>query len=411
MENQNFKIVNFHAENVKKLKVIDITPNPESPLVTIAGRNGQGKTSILDSILWALRGKDEIQDMPIRQGEDKAVITLDLGEYMVKRTFTEKGTYLTVEDKKGFKTSAPQKILDDMMGNVTFDPLDFMRQKPKDQYETLKSLVSLSVDIEDLDAKNADDFSERTHVNRRVKELQAQIVAYNIPDETPDELVDVAEISKEIRDIEDAKRQLEAEKDSKKVNDETIATLEENLALAKQRNIEISGKIEELSADPILKKDKGLLEQKLENATQINSNVEAKRQKNGKSVQLEEYEQEAADYTAAIEKRKKEKLEALQAAEFPIDGLSFENGMVYFNDVPMDQISAAEQIKVSTAIGMAINPKLKVMRIKDGSLLDDSSLGIISHLAHENDFQVWVECVKSDDPTAVIIEDGEISNA
>src|SRR4051812_37263172 len=66
------KIISLHAENVKRLKAVDITP--DSPTVVIAGKNGQGKSSVLDSILLALAGKDaaKLMTRPIRDGAERA---------------------------------------------------------------------------------------------------------------------------------------------------------------------------------------------------------------------------------------------------------------------------------------------------------------------------------------------------
>lgn len=49
------KIVSLTAENVKKLTVVEITP--AGNLVQITGKNGQGKSSVLDAIWWALAGR------------------------------------------------------------------------------------------------------------------------------------------------------------------------------------------------------------------------------------------------------------------------------------------------------------------------------------------------------------------
>ena len=50
------KIVNLEAENVKRIKAVQIVP-AETGLTVIGGNNGQGKTSVLDSIAWALGGE------------------------------------------------------------------------------------------------------------------------------------------------------------------------------------------------------------------------------------------------------------------------------------------------------------------------------------------------------------------
>jgi energy-coupling factor transporter ATP-binding protein EcfA2 len=143
------KIINLKAENIKKLVAIDITPTGH--VVKITGKNGQGKTSILDSIFWALGGTENIQAQPIRQGEKKARVELDLGDMIVTRTFTEGGSALTITNKEGLKFPSPQTMLDNLLGRLAFDPLEFMSMDPKKQLETLRALTG--VDVSDLDKK------------------------------------------------------------------------------------------------------------------------------------------------------------------------------------------------------------------------------------------------------------------
>ena len=79
------KIISLQAENIKRLVAVHI--EPDGSLVQITGKNGAGKTSVLDSIWWALGGTKPHQPQPIRKGQDNAVIELDLGEYIVRREF------------------------------------------------------------------------------------------------------------------------------------------------------------------------------------------------------------------------------------------------------------------------------------------------------------------------------------
>ena len=81
---------------------------------------------------------------PIRKGEKSAKVVLDLGDLIVERKFTEKGSYLAVTNKEGLKYPNPQKVLDALCGKLTFDPLEFARQKPEDQAKTLAALVGLT---------------------------------------------------------------------------------------------------------------------------------------------------------------------------------------------------------------------------------------------------------------------------
>ena len=94
----------------------------------------------------------------------------------------------------------------------------------------------------------------------------------------------------------------------------------------------------------------------------------------------------------------------------PVKGLSFGEGEVVFNGLPLNQASDAEQLRVSIAIAMAANPKLRVLRIRDGSLLDERSLAAVATMADTQDYQIWIERVDSSGKVGVHMEDGEVKN-
>ncbi len=63
------------------------------------------------------------------------------------------------------------------------------------------------------------------------------------------------------------------------------------------------------------------------------------------------------------------------------------------------------------ALGLAMNPKLKVLLIKDGSLLDEDNLAMISKMAEKAGGQIWIERVGLGKEMTVILEDGEVKSA
>ncbi len=115
--------------------------------------------------------------------------------------------------------------------------------------------------------------------------------------------------------------------------------------------------------------------------------------------------------TAEIEGLDRNKAEGLAAAVFPVDGLGFDESGVTYKGIPFSQASSAEQIQVSLAMAMSLNPTLRVIRIMDGSLLDADSLALISTAATDADYQVWIERVGDGGEGGVVIEDGEIEAA
>jgi len=111
-----------------------------------------------------------------------------------------------------------------------------------------------------------------------------------------------------------------------------------------------------------------------------------------------------------------EKADALEASPLPVKNLRITpDGLMVVADVdklvPFCQASAAQKLRISLGIAMAANPTLRVIRIADGSLLDDSSMQIIRDMAKAQDFQVWVEYASRNDQDrmGVYIEDGSVA--
>ena len=63
----SIKINQLVAENVKRIKAVKIEPT-QNGLTIIGGKNNQGKTSVLDSIAYALGGEKYCPTQPNREG-------------------------------------------------------------------------------------------------------------------------------------------------------------------------------------------------------------------------------------------------------------------------------------------------------------------------------------------------------
>ena len=64
---ESIKINKLEIENVKRIKAVKIEPTA-SGLTNVGGNNNQGKTSVLDSIAWALGGEKYRPSQPQRDG-------------------------------------------------------------------------------------------------------------------------------------------------------------------------------------------------------------------------------------------------------------------------------------------------------------------------------------------------------
>lgn len=424
------RIISLQAENLKRLVAVEITP--DGALVEITGKNGAGKTSVLDAIWWALAGTADIQAEPIRKGEEKAVIRLDLGDLKVTRRFNrqEDGTFttsLTVENAEGARYPSPQAMLEALVGELTFDPLEFTRKSSREQFESLKRLVP-GVDFAEVERANRSDYEERTVVNRRARELGALVANLPAGDDAPTEPADETALIAELENAGEANAALERRKANRETFVFETESKEQGVKILRTR-IEIARKeIEKLvaeadadeaeclerrkkieAAEPLAAPiDTTAIRKKIDEAKRANFAYGAANRRKELEAEARTAEAKSDALTKAIDDRNAEKQKAVASAELPVPGLGFGDDLVLLGGVPFDQASDAEQLRASIAIAGAMNPKLRVLRVRDGSLLDAESMALLAEFAAERDLQVWIETVQSGRPGAILIEDGRV---
>lgn len=424
------KIVQLTCENIKRLVAVEI--RPDGNMVEITGKNAQGKTSILDSIQWAIEGAKHIQAQPVRKGQKEARIRLDLGEVIVTRKFRklEDGTTDTsvvVEGANGARFPSPQRMLDSFLGALTFDPLAFSRMAAKEQFDALRRFVP-DVDFAAIEGLNRRDFESRTENNRRAKEARSAAALITVPDSLPAEPINSEALVEDLQKAGDHNAQIEASKSSRERAAEQIKTKSQEAATLRASAATLRAQADGLDAeaaqvdlntkrlqerldglpplaDPI---DTKAVRDKIGEANRVNAQVAKRAEREGYLDKATKLDDLSKRLTEAMEARTKDKLAKIAAAKLPIEGLGFGDGIVLLNGVPFDQASDAEQLRASVAIAMAGNPKLRVIRVRDGSLLDADGMRLLAELADANDMQVWVERVASDGKVGFVIEDGQV---
>lgn len=409
------KIIELQAENVKRLKAVDITP--DGTLQVIGGRNAQGKSSVLDAVWLALGGGKAAKEttLPIRDGEQKASVRLDLGELIVTRSWTVKGTTLKVESKDGAQYKSPQALLDGLVGSLSFDPLAFTRLSAKDQKDALLDLVQLDIDLDALDEQAKATFANRTRIGQEAKAFGVVTVDESLPEveqSAGDLITRIRAMEAQNNKIVGAQNAARAAETAMNDADDIVSELEQDLEDARRDLEAAKDTYNRLFAEAAKMgnvEDSIPLEAQLATVEETNGKIRANNTARRNAAMKAEL---SAQYEAATQELKrldKVKADALAKATFPVDGLGFDDTGVTYRGVPFSQASSAEQIRVSLAMGMALNPKLRVLMIKDGSLLDADSMEAIRAQVAEKDYQLLVERVGDADEGAVIIEDGELA--
>jgi len=417
-----YKIIKLTVENFKKLKAIALDFDENRHLVMITGKNEQGKSAVLDSIEWAFAGKTALKDTPmrIRRGEEKAVVKVDLGELAIIRTETHKSETLKVVNEKGFEYSQPQTMLESLYQPIAFDPLDFLKLKPKEQYDILLSLLELPEDPKKIDEERKQIYDKRTELNREFKFLDNQLKALPVPTgDIPDEPIDNSSIQNKIAEIDKIKtNRIELKNcidiDMGELNDLecNIDEMERELENNKNRVIELKAliSVKEAAYNNFKFPDASIIQAEIDRINELNKQVDNKQKYTKLSTEVGNKDIEIDMLTKQIEAFDTKKVDMLSQAKFPIKGLSVADERILYKDIPLSQCSSTERLFVSTAIPMAINPNLRIILLREASMLDSDHLKFMEKLAEKRDFVILAEIVDESGKgeKGIVIEDGGI---
>ena len=418
------KIVKLVSRNIKNLKAIEITPAGEEVLLT--GANGAGKSAIIDSIFSALTGK-RLKD-PIRHGEERADVEVDMGDFIVKKRWTEKGesiqVYSTTAEGKKVTHGSPQTFLDEKIGELSFDPMEFKNRKPMDQIELLKKIAGL--DFAEIEKDKATVYDERSIHNSKIKESIAHLKNTQAPDpQTPDEEIkfkDALERLNALRKKQEVylgtiKRRDHSLQEIENAKAESASITDEIVHLRKRsENVETFIRetqrvVEEQAIPPIISQDDiKVAEIELEQIETKNVDIRAAKRYRQSIKDADKLKKESDKLTERLARLDQDKSIQVAAAKFPIPGLSLSDDAVMYEGNRFDRLSTGQQIRVSTAIGMALNPELKVVFIRNGSMLDSGNLKEIIAQAKDKDYQVWLERCDESGQVGFFIEAGEVKS-
>lgn len=424
-------ILGLQASNVKRITVVKI--KPEGPLVQVVGKNSNGKSSVLDSIWMALDWAHSVKPAePIRKGAKEALIKLDMGEIRVTRSFRktakeELATELRIELANGANITSPQKFLDQLIGELSFEPLAFMKLDDKAKFNALRSFVP-DVDFDEIDAINQTDFAKRTDENRRAKELTAQAAGIILPEKMDAQRIDVTKVVADLEAAEEANKTLAARRQrrtdtEKKVIDERNAAelRRAEVARLKERIATLESEIKALdeSADFMMEKlataeplpeevDTAALRAQITRAQTVNADLDKFERRMSLLSQAEQHEAAAKALTDAMEARSQDVRAKIAAAKMPVPGLTLADGKAYLDGIELKDTNRAAQLMLSIAVAAAKNPKIRVIRIAEGGNdLDEDSMAALRKFADENQMQIWIERIHAEGgPPAIVMEDG-----
>ena len=412
-------------------------PGKLGKLNKIKGGNGTGKSSVLKAITEAFKSSGIDPNM-IKVNSDKAEIMIEIdGRIKIDRRITSSANNVKVV-VDGEPVAGPQKWLNNIIGPLNFNPVDFFLAKPKERRAILLSAIHFNIDQAGLIEVLGDGpvpidlgrFDYSKHGLELLDEIQKAVY-----EKRHEQNIEVTRLRKAIEqdkkdipstldkekfknfDIKQAMKQLQDGRDSLQRHEGELSQLESLRRLASDSK----ARIEKLESELVLAKS-NLAEIQSEGKAlkeQVNSFTRPDVESVQAAVDIFHDNQKLIHKLEEIERREDEAEKAaevhvtldafykklsneipklvLQKVKLPIKGLVIKDDDILINKVAIDKLATSEQIKFAVEIARALAGELKVICVDRFESLDKDARKAFENEAECDDFEYFMTQVTDGD--------------
>lgn len=408
------KIMSLEAENVKRIKAVQITPAANG-LTVIGGDNNQGKTSVLDSIAWALGGD---RYRPETAQRDGAVAPPHLRVQMSNGLVVErkgKNSDLTVTDPTGRKGG--QQLLKEFVEQLALDLPRFLQAGDKEKADILLQIIGVGDKLADFDRQIKAVYDRRTAIGQiaeQKKNFAAEMIEY--PD-APEELVSASELIQQQQAILAKNGENQRKRDNIEYIRAHVAALENKIAEAEEvlyglreslKKESIDLETAKMSATDLHDESTAELEASLRDVEEINRKVRANADKARAADEADGYEKQYDQLTEQINGLRAERIKLLDGADLPLPGLSVEDSALTYNGKRWADMSGSDQLRVATAIVRKLNPDCGFVLLDKLEQMDLRTLRDFGEWLEQEGLQAIATRVSTGGECSIIIDDGRI---
>lgn len=400
----------LEVENVKRIKALRLEPSPTG-LTVIGGNNGQGKTSVLDAIAWALGGEKFRPSNAQREGSvlpPHLKVTLSNGLVVERKG---KNAALTVTDPQGRK--AGQQLLNEFVEQLALDLPRFLNASGKEKADTLLKIIGVGNQLSRLELTEKSLYQERLAVGR-IADQKAKF-AKELPfyEGVPQNLISASELIRQQQDILARNGENQRKRQAAARYEARAGELQKEIDRLKQELTAVLADLEVARKDAAFLQDESTaeLEENIRNIDEINCKVRANLDREKAQEDAADCVAQYEDYTRQIEEVRQEKLRLLDHADLPLPGLSVEEGELTYKGQRWDCMSASEQLRVGTAIVRKLNPSCGFVLLDKLEQMDTDTLREFGAWLSAEGLQAIATRVSTGNECTILIEDGEALGA
>jgi len=406
------RIASVQIENVKSVKAFHLEPSALG-LTIVGGKNGQGKTSILDSIAWVLGGAKKAPSKPQRNGamSDPSIsLTLSNGIRVERKG---KNSTLTVIDPQGKRQG--QALLDAFVSEFALDLPKFMDASNREKAEILLRILGVGEQLTKLDLDESRIYNERHQIGQMATAKKKHAIELPEFPDVPSEPLSISELIMRqqatlARNGENQRKREALEHYRFKLDDaaKRVERLKQELSAAQENWSTVLRDFDDASksAQDLTDESTAELEQQIAEFESMNAQIAANQQKHQARDEAEQYQAQYDAKDKQIEAIRAERMALLSTAPLPLPGLMVVEGELVYNSQKWDCMSSAEQLRVAVAIVRKLKPECSFVLMDKLEQMDLDTLREFGVWLESEGLQVIATRVSTGDECSIIIEDG-----
>ena len=411
---ESIKINKLEIENVKRIKAVKIEPTKDG-LTIIGGKNNQGKTSVIDSIAWALGGD---RYKPSRATREGSVIPPNLHIVMSNGLVVErkgKNSSLKVTDPNGNKGG--QQLLNEFVEQLALDLPKFMESSGKEKAHTLLQIIGVGNQLAALEKEEKELYNRRLAIGQIADQKKKFADEQTYYPDAPKELVSPSELIRQQQEILARNGENQKKREQVEAIQQQVSMLREQIEEKEYQLAELKEKFEHVfhdltiartSAKNLQDQSTAELEESIANIEEINRKVRANMDKDKAEDDAREYKDQYNALTVEITDVRQKQIDLLKSAELPLPELSVKDGELIYKGQQWDNMSGSDRLKVSTAIVRKLNPKCGFVLLDKLEQMDEDTLNEFGHWLEKEGLQAIATRVSTGDECSIIIEDGYV---
>lgn len=416
------KVIKVELRNFKKHEDLVLDVNGRN--IFLLGPNEVGKSSILDSIFFALNSAKETPDSkipePLTTGKNAGHVIVVVGsdnkEYTITRKFTKDNDdrKLTIVTKDGMSTTKLD-MLEGLVGYRKVNPFEFVAwgttaEGRRKQLQLIESLltpdvlkvlndIKYNIAVQDEKLKTAN--SEKLSLDKALTGLgviEHDLLMYAEPIDVTGELNKLTQVQEHNSKRGRAVSKSETITYEITQHNDEIANLEEKIKDLRSKvedKQKTKAEVDNWVAENPLK-DEGSIRARIDEAKEHNAKntLVVKHAETCKKLRTAEFDHINIKFD--VEQLQTKRKETIAATKLPIPGLTFDAEQVYLHGLPLHdkQLATSQIMRLAFAIALATvkDDKLKLLCIPRGESLDNNAIADLKTFLKENPtWQAFVE--------------------